>query len=86
MKKRRGTILLSVLSFILIFSAFETYRYLNYVQRQQVYHALIYDYQHPAAMPVQKSTKSHRQDSKKSSNSSRGKDSVSAHRQGSRLN
>jgi len=56
--KHRGTVLLSVISFMLIFSAFETYRYFNYVQRQQVYQTLIRDYQQPHRLTVQKRTKS----------------------------
>ncbi|VDG19258.1 hypothetical protein [Lactobacillus sp. CBA3606] [Lactiplantibacillus mudanjiangensis] len=58
MRKHRGTILLSVLSFIFIFSTFETYRYLNYVQRQQVYHLLIDDYQHLTSLSAQKKAES----------------------------
>jgi len=84
--KHRGTVLLSVLSFVLIFSAFETSRYLNYVQRQQVYQALINDYRHPTKLTVQKHTKSAQSATSKASKPTTQKENASARHRGSSLN
>ncbi|MFD1421411.1 hypothetical protein [Lactiplantibacillus songbeiensis] len=84
--KHRGTVLFSVLSFVLIFSAFETYRYLNYVQRQQVYQTLINDYRHPTKLTVQKHTKSVQSTRSKARTTSTQKENASARHRGSSLN
>ena len=47
MRKRRGTILLSVTSLLLIGGAFESQRYANFQERQALYHLILQSYQHP---------------------------------------
>ncbi|AVK63300.1 hypothetical protein C5Z26_03930 [Lactobacillus sp. CBA3606] len=57
MKKRRGTILLSVMSFLLIFGAFESHRYNSYVQRQTLYRFMLKAYREPAPLKPSPTTK-----------------------------
>lgn len=53
MRRRTGSILLSVVAFLTIFAGFESFRYHNFVQRQVVYRDLIHDYrQPPVALPA----------------------------------
>lgn len=47
MKKRHGTILLSVISLLLIGGAFETQRYVNFRSRQTLYRLILQAYEHP---------------------------------------
>jgi len=57
MLRRRGSILLSVMAFLLIFGAFESFRYHNFVQRQEIYRYMLTEYRKPPMQPsVQNST------------------------------
>jgi len=52
-KRRAGSILLSVVAFLTIFAGFESFRYHNFVQRQAMYHYLLVDYHKPPVkLPV----------------------------------
>jgi len=52
-KRRAGSILLSVMAFLTIFAGFESFRYHNFVQRQAMYHYLLVDYHKPPVkLPV----------------------------------
>lgn len=57
MLRRRGSILLSVMAFLLIFGAFESFRYHNFVQRQELYRYMLTEYRKPPTQPpVQNNT------------------------------
>ncbi|AVK60694.1 hypothetical protein C5Z25_02550 [Lactobacillus sp. CBA3605] len=61
MKKRRGMMLLSVMSFLLIFGAFESHRYISYVQRQTIYRYMLKAYREPLLLqpsPITKTSNS----------------------------
>lgn len=47
MKKRPGILLVSVISFLLIGTAFEMQRYATYLDRQRVYGLVIEAFRHP---------------------------------------
>ena len=47
MRKRRGTILLSVISLLLIGGAFETQSFVNFQSRQSLYRLILHSYEHP---------------------------------------
>lgn len=63
-KTRPGTMMLSVISFLMIGGAFEAQRYVNFQERQALYHAIIGSFEHPertvdaTSLNVQDSTKS----------------------------
>lgn len=57
MLRQRGSILLSVMAFLLIFGAFESFRYHNFVQRQELYRYMLIEYRKPPIqVPVQNNT------------------------------
>ncbi|KRO25823.1 hypothetical protein [Lactiplantibacillus fabifermentans] len=58
MKKRRGTILFSVIIFLAIFGTFESQRYISFQQRENLYELILKTYREPAPAAVQKGTKS----------------------------
>lgn len=65
MKRRAGSILLSVMAFLTIFAGFESFRYHNFVQRQAMYHYLLVDYRKPVvSLPVPESANQAKTDSK----------------------
>ncbi|BDZ31206.1 hypothetical protein RA086_08635 [Lactiplantibacillus sp. WILCCON 0030] len=61
MKTHRGSILLSVLAFLMIFGAFESFRYHEFAQRQAIYREMLVEYRKsPAKQPVQNHTNSNK--------------------------
>ncbi|MFB9770076.1 hypothetical protein [Lactiplantibacillus modestisalitolerans] len=53
MRRRRGSLLISVVSFLLIAGAFETTRYQRFQERQELYQLILksYDNPYPAYQP-----------------------------------
>ena len=58
MKKRRGTILFSVIIFLAIFGTFESQRYISFQQRENLYELMLKTYREAAPTTVRKRTNS----------------------------
>lgn len=76
MRKRRGTLLLSVVSLLVIGGAFESQRFVNFHRRQTLYRLILQSYQQPYTAPAAVKPNVHKNTKSRVNESSRPTDTV----------